>query len=330
MKKILKVIGIIILGVATLFFLLSIRPKVETISYGVSFSKYHADELKLPWKETFAAILDDLKVRKFRLSAHWPMVEPKKGEFSFDDLDYQMIEAQKRNATVIFAVGRRLPGWPECHEPDWVKNLSVEEKQAQILTLLETTVQHFKHYKNIDYWQVENEPFLSVFAKEHCGDLDVDFLHKEIALVKKLDPERKVLVTDSGNLGLWAGAWRSGDAFGTSVYMYLWNPTLGQVRSVYLPSFYRVKTNLMSMFLGEKKSMLIELSLEPWLLEPIVDAPIERQIQRMDITKFNEVLEFAKGTGFSDQYLWGAEWWYWMKGQGHPEYWDAAKQVFNK
>lgn len=330
MKKIFKVIGIIILGVAALFLLLSIRPKVETISYGVSFSKYHADELRLPWKEAFAAILDDLKVRKFRLSAHWPMVEPKKGEFSFDDLDYQMIEAQKRNATVIFAVGRRLPGWPECHEPDWVKNLSVEEKQAQILTLLETTVQHFKHYKNIDYWQVENEPFLSVFAKEHCGDLDVDFLHKEIALVKKLDPERKVLVTDSGNLGLWAGAWRSGDAFGTSVYMYLWNPTLGQVRSVYLPSFYRVKTNLMSMFLGEKKSMLIELSLEPWLLEPIVDAPIERQIQRMDITKFNEVLEFAKGTGFSDQYLWGAEWWYWMKGQGHPEYWDAAKQVFNK
>jgi hypothetical protein len=50
----------------------------------------------------------------------------------------------------------------------------------------------------------------------------------------------------------------------------------------------------------------------------------------MDITKFNEVLEFAKGTGFSDQYLWGAEWWYWMKGQEHPEYWNAAKHIFNK
>lgn len=330
MKKILKVLSLIIIGLVVLFLLLSIRPAVNNISYGVSFSKYHADELHLPWKEVFISILDDLKVRKFRLSAHWPMVEPKKDEFSFDDLDYQMTEAEKRDAAVILAVGRRLPGWPECHEPEWVMSLNKEEKQERILTLIEATVNHFKHYKNIDYWQVENEPFLGVFAKEHCGDFDVDFLHKEVALVKKLDPDRKVLVTDSGNLGLWAGAWKSGDAFGTSVYMYLWNPTLGQVRSIYMPSFYRVKTNLMSMFLGEKKSMLIELSLEPWLLEPIVDAPLDRQIQRMDITKFQEVIDFAKGTGFSDQYLWGAEWWYWMKGQGHSEYWNTAQKVFRK
>ena len=88
-------------------------------------------------------------------------------------------------------------------------------------------------------------------------------------LNSKLDPSRQVLVTDNGNLGLWYGAWKSGDVFGTSVYLYLWNPSIGQIKSVYWPSFYKMKTNLITLFFGGKESLLIELSLEPWLLESI-------------------------------------------------------------
>ena len=40
-------------------------------------------------------------------------------------------------------------------------------------------------------------------------------------------------------------------------------------------------------------------------------------------------IEFAEKTGFDKFYLWGAEWWYWLKEkQGRPEIWDEARAVF--
>ena len=65
--------------------------------YGVSFSRFHSDELKLDWKKTYLAILDDLKVRRLRLTAHWPLTEPKDGVYNFSELDFQIKEAEKRH-----------------------------------------------------------------------------------------------------------------------------------------------------------------------------------------------------------------------------------------
>ena len=42
-----------------------------------------------------------------------------------------------------------------------------------------------------------------------------------------------------------------------------------------------------------------------------------------------ETVEFANETGFDEIYLWGAEWWYFMKEQGQPQYWDYARELFN-
>ena len=74
--------------------------------------------------------------------------------------------------------------------------------------------------------------------------------------------------TDSGNLGTWAGPYKHGDVFGTSVYIHFWNPELGQFKTVLPPWAYRVKETLMELLYGKKPSFLIELSAEPWLLEP--------------------------------------------------------------
>src|SRR3989344_8328551 len=111
---------LVIAAVVLIFFTLSVREIPKELTYGVSFSKFHSDELELDWRETMSAVLDDLRARNIRFSAHWPLVEPKDGRFNFSELDYQMNEARKREVSVILAVGRRLPGWPECHEPDWL------------------------------------------------------------------------------------------------------------------------------------------------------------------------------------------------------------------
>src|SRR3989338_8788159 len=104
----------ILLAIGASFWVLSLdmSPKTDFV-YGTSFSRFHSDELKLDWKKTYLAILDDLKVRHFRFTDHWPLTEPKKGVYNFSELDFQIREAEKRNASIILAIGHRLPGWPE-------------------------------------------------------------------------------------------------------------------------------------------------------------------------------------------------------------------------
>jgi len=324
------VIGVILL-LGVFYFLLSVRPTPETITYGMSFNTLYARELGLDWRKTYDAILNDLGVRHLRLAAHWPMIEPQDDQFNFSELDYQMLEAKRHGADVILAVGRRLPRWPECHVPDWARELSWEEQKKEIAEQIAKVVNRYKDNENVIYWQVENEPFLTVFAREHCGDLDRKFLEEEVALVRSLDPDTPVLVTDSGNLGTWRGAHELGDAFGTSVYVHFWNPDIGTFRSVLPPSFYRVKSSLVELFSGEQKPiLLVELSAEPWLLQPVVETSVEIQLGRMDIVKFEDILRFAHDTRIDQQYLWGAEWWYWVREQGYSAFWERGKKLFEK
>lgn len=306
------------------------KEKPELIEYGMSFNTLYARELGLDWKETYDAIIDDLGVRKLRLAAHWPMVEPARNIYNFKELDYQIMRAEEVGAEVVLAVGRRLPRWPECHVPNWVKDLPQEQQDAAQLQMVEQVVERYKNSSAVVTWQVENEPFLELFAFEHCGKHDLTLLEKEISLVKKLDPSRPVLVTDSGNLGMWNGAYSRGDMFGTSVYVHFWNPELGQFRTVLPAWVYRVKDNLMGVIYGDKPTILIELSAEPWLLEPIVDVPLELQFTRMNLEKFEDILQYAEKTHYEEQYLWGAEWWYWLKMQNQPEMWERGKKLYVK
>ena len=327
-----KIFLIAVLLLAGGFYVLSLRPLPQSITYGVSFSRFHSDELKLDWKKKYLAILDDLKVKHLRLTAHWPLTQPKDGVYNFSEMDFQIEEAEKRNASVILAVGRRLPGWPECHTPDWVSKLPLDQQGVKLLEYIETVVNRYKKSPAIKYWQVENEVFLAFFGKSLCGQYSEgieDFLKEEINLVNKLDPSRQVIVTDSGEFGIWYKAYRNGDVFGTSMYLYVWwRNAIGPLRYPITPAFFKIKHNVMRLFFGPKPSMVIELSAEPWLLQPIVDTPIDVQFQRMGIDKFNEMINFSSKTGFDTFYLWGAEWWYWLKQQGYPEHWNRAKELY--
>lgn len=320
---------LIVIVLAGLFvWYLAQKPVPSKIVYGMSFNTLYAHELGIDWKEAYDAILDDLGVKHLRLAAHWPMVEPQKGVYNWTELDYQLARANEVGADVIFAVGRRLPRWPECHVPEWGTSLPWEEQKNEIREYLKEVVNRYKDNPAIIYWQVENEPYLEVFAKEHCNELDEEFLQEEISIVRQIDPTRPILVTDSGNLGLWAKPYGDGDAFGTSVYVYFWNPELGQFKTALPPWFYRVKENFIKLFYGDKPTFLIELSAEPWLVEPVTNVDLETQYSRMDLNKINEIIDYAEETRYDKQYLWGAEWWYWLKLKGHNEIWDRGRELF--
>lgn len=338
MKKTHKILIQILLVIIAVLWVLSLDFSNEMGKplYGVSFSKFHSDELGLDWKKTYLSILNDLKVKNLRLSAHWPMIEPAEGRFNFSELDFQMDQARQHGVSVILAVGRRLPGWPECHEPIWIRDFEekheeLEEAESEnelLLRYLKEVVNRYKDYPNLKYWQVENEPFLEFFGRAQCHLLNESNFKEEISLVKKLDPNHPILVTDSGEFGTWRKAYRYGDVFGSSMYLYIWSQQLGPLRYPITPAFFRIKHNLVRLFLGAKPSFVIELSAEPWLLQPIVETPIETQFDRMGLDKFNEIIEFSSKTGFNGFYFWGAEWWYWLDKQGYSEHWQRAKELF--
>jgi hypothetical protein len=322
--------GLIILGAVILvlfcYFFVGISKESKSVNWGVNFSQEKAERFGLNWKEVFLAILNDLGARNLKITVNWDYVEGKQGQYFFEDIDWQMKEAEKSNSNVILVIGRKTPGWPECHLPVWAKGQTKGEQQAEILELLTKIVQKYKGSSALRYWQVENEPF---FPFGECAWRDDKFLKKEIELVKSLDPSRPVIVSDSGELSLWLSAAKFGDAVGVTMYRRAWFGELNSYITYPYPSiFYKRKADLIKLFFN-KKVMCIELQAEPWGPEWNYTLPVEEQLKSMDIGIFKNNLKFAKKSGLQDIYLWGSEWWYWMKEKNNqPEFWEEAKNLF--
>jgi hypothetical protein len=328
MKCLGLVIGALILVFCGGLAYLSFETPPTKRTYGVTFSGEYAREIGIDWQAAYLAVLDELGVRAVRIPAYWDLIERSPGAYDWSELDFYVHEARERGAQVTIALGRRVPRWPECHIPSWAGTLPWEQQKAELRELIRAVIERYRSEPNIAMWQVENEVFLPVFADESCGTIvDEAFLEEEIALVKLLDA-RPILITDSGNLGFWYKPYQLGDVFGTSMYLYFWRADTGLFRTILPSSLYATKLNLMRLVFGEKPAILSELSLEPWLGDQIANVSIEEQRARMSVEKMHEIIAYAAESPFSVQYLWGAEWWYYMRERDYPEYWAAMKVLY--
>lgn len=305
------------------------EPPNEDINFGVTYSSFYADQLGLDPQETYLAILDDLNVKRIRIAAYWTDIEPVEGSYNFQNMDFQVREAEKRDADIILTVGRKLPRWPECHIPDWAKSRA--DQDQLLLAYITETVKRYKNSDAIIYWQVENEPFLKGF-----GDCPIhtntQFLEQEIALVRSID-SRPILITDSGELGDWVRARRHGDIFGTTMYRTIWNDHIGKFQYPLPSTWFKFKDYVTRLFLGKsnyaKDVIVIEMQAEAWGEHPIPFITLEEQFFFMDFEEFKGNIVYSKRAGFPDIYLWGVEWWYYlMTTQDHPEFWQYAKTLF--
>ena len=323
-KKMLLVLLIFVLLFAGYFFV-GVPPEAEKTTWGVNFSQQHTENFGLNWQETYLALLDDLKVKNIKLITQWNLIEPKQGEYYFEDLDWQIQEAEKRGVKILLVIGMKTPRWPECHIPEWAKKLNKEEQQERILKLIEKIVLKYRDRVSVFMWQVENEP---LFAFGECPWIDKNFLKKEIELVKSLD-SRPVLISDSGEASFWVEAAKLGDIVGTTMYRKVWFQGLDTYISYPLPPvFYHRKAKYIEKIFN-KEVMVVELQAEPWGQKLLYDSPLEEQEKTMNLERFKKNMEFAKKTGLKEFYLWGAEWWYWMKEkQNQPDIWNEAKKLF--
>ncbi len=301
--------------------------KTNELTYGLTFSPLVLNDMGLDWHAAFIDMLDNLKVKKLRLVAYWNIIEAEKDKYTFNDIDWQIEEAQKREAKIILAVGGRLPRWPECHQPDWAKNQNKTEREQELLDYLEQTIKRYDSNPAIAAWQIENEPFLFGFGE--CPKLDKKFLDQEIALAKKLT-KKPIIITDSGELSLWVPAAKRADIFGTSIYRHTYSRLLDHyITYPFTPNFFKAKTKITELFTKEKPMIVIELQAEPWGKEAYFKLSAEERAKTMDLTKFKENIEFSRQAGFDTFYLWGIEWWYWEKETNqNNSYWQYAQELF--
>lgn len=333
-----KVVSIIIIGIGLA--ILAIPPaKQQKLEYGVTFSQKFAEQMVGDkWRKMYLDILDDLKIRELRLIAYWDKMEPEKRKFDFADLDWQVTEAEKRGAKVVFAIGRKTPRWPECHIPTWMESNSSPKSPSsyskrrgtegvELLNYIKVTIEHYRDNSVIWAWQVENEP---LFPFGNCEWTGIKSLNKEIELVKSLD-SRPIILTDAGELGFaWPYLAAKSDIFGTTLYRYVHNRVLGDTDYWFIPSsLFRIKAWWAKSVWG-KEILINELQAEPWTLQPLWQVKIEDQYKTMSPEKLREVIKYAEISGFPKAYLWGAEWWWWLKNEkGNDEMWKEVRNVIS-
>lgn len=331
---VLKIIGafllailFVIVGLSVYFNLTGPEPR-EDVDLGVTFSYRYAESLGLDWKDAYLSMLDDLGVRKLRIPVYWDLVESTHGSYDYSSVDWQLDEAEKRGVDVILSIGQRVPRWPECHIPGWVKENGTESyREAELLGFLKRTVMRYSDRKEIVTWQVENEPFLVFFGE--CPPLRSEFLDEEVAFVHELDPSRPVMLTDSGELSAWLPAAKRADIFGTTMYRKIYKPGFGYFTYPLGPNFFRFKETFARLLSGQERFVVIELQAEPWASGWVADVPIEEQFRTMNPDLLRQNVEYAKRVGFSEVYLWGVEWWYWLREtRALPETWDTARELF--
>ncbi|KKU94314.1 MAG: hypothetical protein UY26_C0002G0096 [Candidatus Jorgensenbacteria bacterium GW2011_GWA1_48_13] len=307
------------------FFVGKSRPAAD-IRWGVNFSYSHAEELGLDWQETYLTFLDELGVKRFKLITQWDLLEPSPGKFDFEAVDWQLREAEKRGARAFLVLGMKTPRYPECHIPGWAANFSQKEREAAVLNFLEASIKHFKETPTIWAWQIENEP---LFPFGECPEMRKEFWREEINLVKSLDPARPVIATDSGEWSLWFQAARVGDIVGTTLYRKVWFKELDIYTPYPLPPVFYGRKAWLVKFLFGKDVINVELQAEPWGPTLLYDLPLEEQDKTMNLERFKKIISYAKNTGMSEFYFWGAEWWHWLKeADNNSAIWEEAKKLF--
>lgn len=296
------------------------------IIYGVTFAPKYASFLKLDWKKVYIQMLDD-GILNLRLPGYWDVLEKDKDKYDFSETDFLFNEAEKRKAKVILSLGEKQPRWPECQIPNWAKGLKLEDRRQRILEFISKVVERYKNSSSLVAWQVENEPFLPFFG-ENCDSVDKKSLKAEVDLVRSLS-NKKVIVSDSGELGSWIVPMQLSDIFGTTLYRDVYNPVMGYFSYPLLPYLYNLKSQLVRMLApANQKTVIIELQSEPWLSNGDSVQNVDEQLKRFPLKKMKSYIDYAKKTGFDEMYLWGVEWWYLMEKEGHPEYLNYAKTLF--
>jgi hypothetical protein len=335
-KLTLGLIAIVFLAVGSMYGLAQWyidKNAKEPLVVGATFIPNYARYFGLDAKETMTAIVDDLDIKHLRLVSYWSDIEKDRGVYNFEDLDWQMKLAEEKGVKVSLALGLRQPRWPECHMPTWAQELDNNQWYEPLEDFIAATVIRYKDSPALDSYQLENEFFLKAFGI--CYDFNRDRLVSEYNLVKSLDPDTTLIVTMSNNaIGTPIGDPKP-DKWAISVYKRVWDKTITRRYFEYpIPAWYYAFRAGFTELTRGRPVFVHELQTEAWTPESFggnKKSPIKEQYKSMNADMLKDRLAYGKATGMRSYYVWGVEWWYWLKTtQNEPALWDTAKTEINK
>ncbi len=167
------------------------------MKYGFSFARRQCEWLGLDWKECFTKLNSNL-FPIVRLSIYWNEIEKEEGIYDFSLIKKEIELATELNKEIIVTVGMKAQRWPEFFIPVFLKeqidfrgDVSKNEKlKAKTLDFLNASLDELNGYKNIKYWQIENEPLDPQWPEG--AFIGKDFLKEEIGIFH--DDSRKLML----------------------------------------------------------------------------------------------------------------------------------------
>ena len=297
---------------------------INTQDLGVSFSVKNCREYGINWEDALRYTLQ-MGFKRFRLMSYWDLHEPSRGNYDFDLLHAQHKIILESGGRVTQCLGIRQPRWPECHIPDWAKELPKDQATKAYLEFQKRAVLELKNYDHIESWQLENEFWLKSFG-EHF-DFSRTRLNQEFMQIRALDPNRPIIMSLANTFSLPVGRPKP-DIYATSMYRNLYDN--GAYRKTYFsPLYYKMRRLLIRMIL--RRDLIIhELQAEPWGPKSNWEMSSAEQFITMNVPEIKTALEFARQSGIPYIDMWGAEWWYWRTLQHNDHTITATLSSINK
>jgi hypothetical protein len=306
----------------------------QPLELGASFIPDYAESYGLDPQQTLQAMLEPasdggLGLKQLRLVSYWEDIEPQPGVYDFSTLDWEFALANQYGAKVSLSIGLRQPRWPECHVPTWVNMSDKAQWEPQLYSFMHAVVNHYKNNPALGSYELENEYFLKVFGQ--CTNFDRSRLVSEFNMVKQWDPNHTIIISRSDNwVGIPVGQ-PTPDEFAISVYKRVWDATFTHRYFEYPlpPWFYGALAGYEKLWSG--KNMIIhELQAEPWAPNglQLTQLSTQEMAKSMNANILKKRIQYGEDTGMRTIYLWGAEWWYWMKvDKNDPSDWNVVKQA---
>jgi hypothetical protein len=314
--------------------------------YGVNFSCKRAQFFGEDCAALFTRVLTELDVRHVRLSVYWSDVEGEPGVYDFHAIDDLLAIADAHDARVTVTIGMKAQRFPEYWLPTWLRlaaqippDVFPEDSpliQKHLFPFLEAAARHVGDHPAVEAIQVENEPFVHFEGHANGWRIRRDFLAREIATVRAADPGRHPIVVSHASWLRRDDTWRwileHADVLAQSVYtkrqrgpwpwLYIFPYRLGH----FTPN---LPGQAKAAHAAGKTLWIAELQAEPYE-QPTVDV---RRIPTHAAASFSprwfrENIKLARRSGATRVYLWGVEWWYYLRDtRGEPELWETARAL---
>ena len=292
---------------------------MNSYNSGFTFSTKYCSQLNLPPLPALESLLEKIRPQTVRLCVYWDEIEQEQGRYDFSLLDKQIRLVEQSGAGLVLAVGRKVPRWPEFHEPQWVLARDKAFLTENLHRFLTKVIETYQRINTLKFWQIENEPFIDFGSSKFS--LTYKDVEAETDLVRSLD-SHDILLTDSGERSNWQDTAKLADVVGINVYTAVYD----SFRRRYLyhnfsPDFYAGKANKI-----EKQVLVAELQAEPWGPEGITALTAAEVAKTISPERLQSNIRLALDAGFKEIWFWGVEWWLWLAKQGNESYFGLFRE----